>query len=129
MKLKYPFGGFLDGLTMWSPKRRQGGQERLFGPAITVKMVEMSERQAPSLPRHFADFNERGKVMYVQQPKGLYSACWGGLMSTRASYLGANGVVIDGRMRDINEHRELGFPVRHRIRGSMIFVVTCSYDH
>lgn len=29
-------------------------------------------------------------------------------MSTRAAKLGAAGVVIDGRFRDINEHRELG---------------------
>lgn len=29
-------------------------------------------------------------------------------MSTRAKKLGAAGVVIDGRFRDINEHRELG---------------------
>jgi regulator of RNase E activity RraA len=32
-------------------------------------------------------------------------------MSTRAKYLGAQGVVIDGHFRDINEHVELGFPV------------------
>lgn len=29
-------------------------------------------------------------------------------MSTRAKKIGAAGVVIDGRFRDINEHRELG---------------------
>ena len=29
-------------------------------------------------------------------------------MSTRAKHAGASGVVIDGRFRDINEHRELG---------------------
>ncbi|KAI0387232.1 ribonuclease E inhibitor RraA/Dimethylmenaquinone methyltransferase [Hypomontagnella monticulosa] len=123
VKLKHPLGGFLDGITMWSPERR-GGQSKMFGPAITVKMVEASDRLAPSPPKHFADFNEPGKVMYVQQPKGLYSACWGGLMSTRANYLGASGVVIDGRVRDVNEHRELGFPVFARdtsILGSNTF--------
>ncbi|KAI2610408.1 RraA-like protein [Hypoxylon sp. NC1633] len=123
VKLRYPFGGFLDGITMWSPERR-AGQAKMFGPVITVKMVEVSDRSAPSPARHFADFNEEGKVMYVQQPKGLYSACWGGLMSTRASHLGASGVVIDGRMRDVNEHRELNFPVFARdtsILGSNTF--------
>lgn len=29
-------------------------------------------------------------------------------MSTRATKLGAAGVIIDGRFRDINEHRDLG---------------------
>ncbi|OTB03128.1 hypothetical protein M426DRAFT_322155 [Hypoxylon sp. CI-4A] len=123
VKLKYPFGGFLDGITMWSPDRR-AGQARMFGPAITVKMVEMSDRSAPSPSRHFVDYHEQGKVMYIQQPKGLYSACWGGLMSTRASQLGASGTVVDGRIRDVNEHRDLNYPVFARdtsILGSNTF--------
>jgi regulator of RNase E activity RraA len=49
--------------------------------------------------------------MYIQQPKGLPSACWGGLMSTRAQKLGSLGTIIDGRMRDAQEHRDMGFPV------------------
>lgn len=32
-------------------------------------------------------------------------------MSTRAKAAGALGVVIDGRMRDMREHWDLGFPV------------------
>ncbi|KAI1634717.1 ribonuclease E inhibitor RraA/Dimethylmenaquinone methyltransferase [Biscogniauxia mediterranea] len=123
VKLKYPFGGFLDGITMWSPERRAGAA-RLFGPAVTVKMVEADDPAAPSPPRHFADYSEQGKVVYVQQPRGMYSACWGGLMSTRASAAGAAGVVVDGRTRDLNEHRELGFPVFARdtsILGSNTF--------
>lgn len=110
VKLKYPYGGFLDGIHMWSPAHRSG-PHRTIGQAITVKMVTMSDTDAPKPERHFADCNEPGKIMYIQQPKGLYSACWGGLMSTRASALRAGGAVVDGRIRDINEHRELGFPV------------------
>ncbi|POS75506.1 hypothetical protein DHEL01_v206100 [Diaporthe helianthi] len=107
VKLKYPQGGFLDGLRMFSP----GSPGRYFGPAVTVKMVETSDITAPKPERHFADCNEPGSIMYIQQPKGLPSACWGGLMSTRAKYLGAEAVVIDGRFRDIEEHKELNFPV------------------
>ncbi|TDZ47424.1 4-hydroxy-4-methyl-2-oxoglutarate aldolase [Colletotrichum trifolii] len=107
VKLKHPYGGFLDGIRMFSP----GAGTRIFGPAVTVQMVEVSDTSAPKLDRHFVDHNEDGGVMYIQQPKGLRSACWGGLMSTRAKYLGARGVVIDGRMRDVGEHNEMGFPV------------------
>jgi regulator of RNase E activity RraA len=32
-------------------------------------------------------------------------------MSTRAKYSGAVGTVIDGRFRDLDEHRDLEFPV------------------
>lgn len=89
---------------------------KIIGPAVTVQMVEASDTTSPKPPKHFADCNEAGKVMYVQQPKGLYSACWGGLMSTRAKYLGAAGVVVDGRIRDVAEHREKEFPVSQFIK-------------
>jgi regulator of RNase E activity RraA len=32
-------------------------------------------------------------------------------MSLRAQTLGAAGVIIDGRVRDLQEHRDLEFPV------------------
>ncbi|KAF4996925.1 hypothetical protein FDECE_12248 [Fusarium decemcellulare] len=120
VKLKYPYGGFLDGIRIFSPD----SETRVIGPAVTVKMVESSDKSAPALEKHFVDHNEDGGVMYIQQPKGLPSACWGGLMSTRAQYLGAKAVVIDGRMRDINEHKEMKFPVfarGHSTLGSNTF--------
>jgi regulator of RNase E activity RraA len=33
-------------------------------------------------------------------------------MSSRAKVAGAVGTVVDGRIRDLNEHRELDYPVR-----------------
>lgn len=39
------------------------------------------------------------------------NAVWGGLMTARARAKGVQGVVIDGRVRDLNEHREMKFPV------------------
>lgn len=42
----------------------------------------------------------------------MVNACYGGLMSNRANYLGAVGTVIDGRLRDLQEHRDLQYPVR-----------------
>ncbi|ROT42201.1 RraA-like protein [Sodiomyces alkalinus F11] len=123
VELQYPYGGFLDGIRMWSPTFC-AGPRKMVGPAVTVKMVAASDTSAPKPARHFADYNEVGKVMYVQQPKALYSACWGGLMSTRAAFLGAQGVVVDGRVRDLKEHREKDIPVFARdtsILGSNTF--------
>lgn len=85
---------------------------RIIGPAVTVKMVNAGDISVPKLKKHFVDQNKEGDIMYIQQHKGLPSACWGGLMSIRAQFLGAKGVVIDGRMRDLNEHRSMDFPVR-----------------
>lgn len=65
----------------------------------------------PKPDMHFADANRKGGVMFISQPKGLPSACWGGLMSTRAMKLGAEAVVVDGRVRDLGEHRDMEFPV------------------
>jgi regulator of RNase E activity RraA len=130
VKLKYPFGGFLDGLKMYSPDST-AAKRTIFGPAVTVKMVEVSDRSAPSPPRHFADFNKEGHIMYIQQPRGLYSACWGGLMSTRAKAVGASAVVVDGRVRDVGEHREMGFAVFARdtsILGSNSFTRASQID-
>ena len=64
-----------------------------------------------NLPRDFADMNEEGKIMFIQQPPGMYNAVFGGLMTTRTKHLGAAGVVIDGRFRDIDEIQELKLPV------------------
>ena len=110
VKLKVPYGGYLHGLKMYSPLR-QSGTSKIFGPAYTVQMVDANDKTAPKPSQHFADGVTDGSVVFVSQPQGYYSACWGGLMSTRAKYLGAQGVVIDGNFRDINEHRDLGFHV------------------
>nr|RBR01784.1 hypothetical protein FVER53263_12267 [Fusarium verticillioides] len=120
VKLKYPRGGFLKDIQL----RSVDSKTRIFGPAVTVKMVRTKNKDKPTLDTHFVDHNVKGGVMYIHQPVDAISACWGGLMSTRAKYLGAEGVVINGRMRDINEHKQFNFPVFSRgvsILGSNTF--------
>jgi hypothetical protein len=46
------------------------------------------------------------------RPSDVKSAVWGGLMTARAQARGVKGVVIDGRCRDLTEHRTAGFPAR-----------------
>ncbi|RDW61673.1 hypothetical protein BP5796_11565 [Coleophoma crateriformis] len=110
VKLGVKYGGFLSGLTMWSPGR-QSGTSKIFGSAYTVQMVDAKDTTSPKPSVHFADGIPRHSVVFVSQPKGLHTVCWGGLMSTRAKYLGAQGVIVDGNFRDVNEHRDLGFPL------------------
>ena len=50
--------------------------------------------------------------MFVTCSPGTSNALYGGLMSTRAKASGAVGSVIDGRFRDVQEQRDLGYPVR-----------------
>ncbi|OJJ54323.1 hypothetical protein ASPSYDRAFT_498483 [Aspergillus sydowii CBS 593.65] len=107
VRLGVPNGGYLPGLKMFSPGV-MCTKSRIFGPAYTVRMVRDSDKASPSPPKHFADAIPKDSVVFVSQPKGLVSACWGGLMSTRAKKLGAAGIVIDGRFRDLAEHQDLG---------------------
>lgn len=65
--------------------------------------------------RMFAALDDlkRGEV-YVATGCSFEFALWGGLMSTRASTLGAAGAVLDGMHRDSAEILSLGFPVFSR---------------
>jgi len=110
IKLKLPHGGYLPGIEMYSPEPSRGGAS-VCGPAFTVKMVPQSDEGAPRPAKHFVDAAEPGSVMLVSAPPHTRSAVWGGLMTARAQSLGVRGVVIDGRCRDLGEHRESAFPV------------------
>lgn len=74
-------------------------------------MVDANDKGSPTPCSHFVDGIPEGSVVFISQPRNFFTACWGGLMATRAQKLGATGIVIDGNFRDINEHRELGMPV------------------
>jgi len=53
----------------------------------------------------------RDAVVFLSQPLPHTNATFGGLMALRAQQVGAVGTVIDGRLRDLQEHRDLGYPV------------------
>ncbi|KAK5684330.1 hypothetical protein LTS10_004197 [Elasticomyces elasticus] len=59
-----------------------------------------------------------GAVIFISAPARSINACYGGLMSTRAQYSGAVGTIVDGRLRDLQEHRDLDFPVFARDVGT-----------
>lgn len=98
---------------MWSPDR-QAGETKIIGPAYTVQFVRSTQTQAPKLSHHHIDTVPRGSVILLSAPAGIPNAVYGGLMSHRAQYLGAVGVVIDGNFRDLDEQRSILFPVRSR---------------
>ncbi|KAF2480099.1 ribonuclease E inhibitor RraA/Dimethylmenaquinone methyltransferase [Neohortaea acidophila] len=117
LKLKVPHGGFLAGLTMWSPQRQEG-PTRIVGPAYTVKYVRKNYENEPKPAGHYIDSVPSGSVVFISAPPRMINACYGGLMSNRAKYLGAVGTVIDGRLRDLQEHRDLHYPVFARDVGT-----------
>jgi 4-hydroxy-4-methyl-2-oxoglutarate aldolase len=48
--------------------------------------------------------------VYIATGSSPTYALWGGLMSTRATYLKAGGTILDGYVRDADEIEALGFP-------------------
>lgn len=117
VKLKHPAGGFLPGLTLWSPDR-QAGDTRIVGPAYTVQYAAHSD-PAPSVATHYIDGVPAGAVVFVSCPIPCPSnAVYGGLMTARARARGAVGTVVDGRFRDLQEQREMGYPVFARDVGT-----------
>lgn len=109
VKLKYRHGGFLSGLTLWSPER-QAGDTRIVGPAYTVQYAPLSD-PAPKLAQHYIDAVPAGAVVFVSCPPRTPNAVYGGLMTARARARGAVGSIVDGRFRDLHEQREMGYPM------------------
>lgn len=84
---------------------------RILGPVFTVEMILYSDTTSPRPSSHYIDAAPPGSVILIKTPLSARSACWGGLMSTSAHAQGLEGVVVLGRVRDLAEHRQIGFPV------------------
>ncbi|KAL2021639.1 hypothetical protein VTK56DRAFT_6992 [Thermocarpiscus australiensis] len=115
-KLDIFHGGFLPGLTMWSPQR-QDGPTKIVGPAYTVQYASIDDGR-PKCPSHYIDSIPPGAVIFVSAPRWASNAVYGGLMSARARASGAVGSVIDGRFRDLQEQRVLNYPIFARDVGT-----------
>lgn len=109
LKLKHPHGGNLADIMMYSPGWLDG-DTKIVGPAYTVKFVRNNHVNDPKPAGHYIDGVPKGAVVFITGPK-MPNAFYGGLLSTRAQYLGAVGTIVDGKVRDLNEHRSLGYPV------------------
>ncbi|GBB84795.1 hypothetical protein RclHR1_11360009 [Rhizophagus clarus] len=71
-------------------------------------LVPKSDTTSPKIDKSYADTIPSGSVVFISAPPNSVNAVWGGLMNTRAKILGVNGVVVDGRIRDLDEIRSDG---------------------
>lgn len=101
--LGVPLGGYLHGIKMVSGVK-------VCGPIYTVKYQKKEEAQR-KLPGHYIDTIPKDHVVFISSPSDNVTAVYGGLMSTRAQKLGALGTIVDGYIRDYQDHRDLEFPV------------------
>jgi regulator of RNase E activity RraA len=67
----------------------------------------------PNIPEgaSYSDLTKPGTIVVVSQPHGQTCAVMGGIMAVRMKVLGAKGVIVDGRVRDLEAVKELGIPV------------------
>ncbi|MCY4382822.1 MAG: RraA family protein [Nitrospinae bacterium] len=102
---------------------------RMVGEAHTVRMVPAGGGPLPKREVHHIDAAPEGSIVVISIPPGVTTANWGGMMTTRAKVMNLGGVVLDGRARDIEEHRQAGFPVFARgvsVHGSGGYTVPIS---
>ncbi|ARR53778.1 dimethylmenaquinone methyltransferase [Rhizorhabdus wittichii DC-6] len=92
-------------------------RQRIAGRVTTVRLAAGRPPEGAP-PRHLCtaaiDAAEPGGVIVVEHRSGVECAGWGGILSNAASLRGLSGVIVDGLARDVDEARDIGFPVYAR---------------
>ena len=103
---KLGFTGVVPGLV------RLSTDSKISGPVVTVRLETANGRNAE---RHLCtaaiETAKPGEIIVVEHHSRSDCAGWGGILSRAAGIRKIAGVIVDGICRDIDESRELGFPV------------------
>jgi regulator of RNase E activity RraA len=67
----------------------------------------------PNIPAgvSYADMTRSGTIVLISQPRGQRCAVVGGIMAARMGKMGARGVLVDGRVRDLDALGAQAIPV------------------
>lgn len=85
---------------------------RIVGRAVTVKVKPVGlEKPKQHLGTLAIEVAQKGDVIVVDNGARTDVSAWGGLLSLASRLKGLSGVVVDGACRDVDESREVGFPV------------------
>ena len=88
---------------------------RIVGRAVTVKIKPAGlEKPKQHLGTAAIEAAQPGDIIVIDSGGRADVSAWGGLLSLASKTKGLSGVVIDGACRDIDESREVGFPVYAR---------------
>lgn len=118
LKLKVPNAGYLSDLTLRTNSSSNSSGTITIAAASTVVFASKNGHDAAGLPdanippeTHWVDLSEPGTIIVMAQPEGQKCAVLGGIMALRMQVLDAKGIVVHGRVRDIDELNETGLPV------------------
>ena len=104
---KHGLAGAVTGISQLSTSRR------IAGRILTVKLGV--GEPPPGKPRHVSttaiETALPGDIIVIEQHSGVNAASWGGILTLGAKLRGVAGAIADGPVRDIDESRQLDFPV------------------
>jgi regulator of RNase E activity RraA len=122
VKYGLPHGGYIPNLVQYSKNRTEtAAPATAVGRAYTVLYAPLDDPR-PAVKGGYIDTAPAGAIVVIGTAPAVQTggvapytrisnALYGGLMSTRAQYLGCKGSVILGKIRDVAEHNALGYPV------------------
>lgn len=89
---------------------------RIGGRVVTMRLVRATGQEHTT--RHLGTTavvsSSPGDVIVVEHKSRSDGAGWGGILANAAKVRGVSGVIVDGMARDIDESRDIGFPVYAR---------------
>ncbi|KAL7782444.1 ribonuclease E inhibitor RraA/Dimethylmenaquinone methyltransferase [Trichoderma afarasin] len=126
LKLKVPGAGYIADLVAYSPQQQAGQatQSRVtVAPVFTVLFAPKGQQAGLSegggslppqnIPKdvHWADLAEPGTFAVLKQPPGQTNAVCGGIMALRMKVRQVTGIIVAGRVRDLDELRSTNLPI------------------
>lgn len=99
---------------------RRTTNQTIAGKVLTVRLVSADDPafKNANANQHLCTESIQsggaGDVIVVEQRTGIDAGAWGGVLSQAAHQKQIEGVIIDGPSRDIDQAREIGFPVFSR---------------
>lgn len=88
---------------------------RIVGRAVTIKIKPVGlVRPTQHLCTPAIEAAQAGDILVIDNAGRTDVATWGGILTFASKAKGINGVVIDGACRDLDESRDLEFPVYAR---------------
>jgi len=89
---------------------------RIAGRILTIRLGV--GEPPPGVLRHIGttaiESARAGDIIVVEQLSGIPAAAWGGILSHGAKLRGLAGVIAEGPVRDVDEARQLDFPLYAR---------------
>lgn len=126
LKLKVPTGGIIaDLLPVTDSARPPQASSTAATPVVVAPLstilfapkdpsLQASMMTTPkTIPAdaNWADLTQPGTVVLMKQPAGQTNAVCGGIMALRIKVRGAKGILVAGRVRDVEELEGTGLPI------------------